>query len=200
LKDYSSSFNIIKIKVGFSHLLFLPLNQSKKMFVYQTQLEGTIKGIIEETLASMGYELVRVRLKGGSGRKTLQVMLDRIDGQSITIGDCQKASDRISVLLDVQDPIESRFTLEVSSPGLNRPLTRHKDFVNSIGKTIKVITKLMVDERKNISGILKEVSDDIIIVHNTELNRDFNIKFHNILDSHLQIDFNNIFNNRTKRS
>lgn len=163
--------------------------ESISMFIYQTQLEGKIKEIIESPLLSMGYELVKIRLKGASSDKTLLIMLDRVDGEGINIEDCQKASQSISVLLDVEDPIEGRYSLEVSSPGISRPLTRHKDFIAYKGTKIKVITKLSVEGRKSIYGILNEVSESGIVVEDKELEEVFPINFDNILESHVYVDF-----------
>ncbi len=159
------------------------------MFIYQTQLEGKVKEIIEGSLLSQGYELVKVRLKGAGRDKTLLIMLDRVDGVGINVEDCQKASQSISVLLDVEDPIEGHYSLEVSSPGISRPLTRHKDFVAHKGTKIKVITKLSVEGRKSIYGVLNEVSETGIVVEDKELEQTFPINFDNILESHLYVDF-----------
>ncbi len=92
-----------------------------------TGLEGRIAEIIIEPLEAQGYELVRVQIIG-TENPTVQIMADRADGAPLTLEDCEKISRLLSAVLDVEDPIESAWTLEVSSAGIDRPLTRTKDF------------------------------------------------------------------------
>jgi ribosome maturation factor RimP len=97
-----------------------------------TGLEGRIAEIIAEPLEAQGYELVRVQVMG-TETPTVQIMADRADGTSFTLEDCEKVSRLLSAVLDVEDPIQSAWTLEVSSAGIDRPLTRVKDFNNYAG-------------------------------------------------------------------
>src|SRR4051812_25148190 len=129
------------------------------MFIYQSQVEAKVYEIAKPMLDPMGYKIVRIRFKGGAHHKTLQLMLDRTDGKMLTLEDCEKVSSYLSVLLDAQDVISIRYTLEASSPGLNRPLTTYEDFVNYNGKEIKLLLKLMVQGRRNIIGKLVEVDE-----------------------------------------
>ncbi|MBB5374201.1 ribosome maturation factor RimP [Acidocella aromatica] len=92
-----------------------------------TGLEGRIAEIIMEPLEAQGYELVRVQVMG-TETPTVQIMADRADGASFTLEDCEAVSHLLSAVLDVEDPIDSAWTLEVSSAGIDRPLTRVKDF------------------------------------------------------------------------
>jgi ribosome maturation factor RimP len=92
-----------------------------------TGLEGRIAEIIVEPLEAQGYELVRVQVMG-TETPTVQIMADRADGAPFTLADCEAVSHLLSAVLDVEDPIESAWTLEVSSAGIDRPLTRTKDF------------------------------------------------------------------------
>ncbi|MCB5944006.1 ribosome maturation factor RimP [Acidocella sp. KAb 2-4] len=92
-----------------------------------TGLEGRIADIIVEPLEAQGYELVRVQVKG-TETPTVQIMADRADGAAFTLEDCETVSHLLSAVLDVEDPIDSAWTLEVSSAGIDRPLTRTKDF------------------------------------------------------------------------
>lgn len=90
-------------------------------------LQARIAEIIEPTLTDMGFELVRVQLQG-SQKQTLQIMADRADERPITVEDCETISRAVSAILDVEDPIGSAYVLEVSSPGIDRPLTRPEGF------------------------------------------------------------------------
>jgi ribosome maturation factor RimP len=102
-----------------------------------TGLEGRIAEIIMEPLEAQGYELVRVQVMGTES-PTVQIMADRADGVAFTLTDCETVSHLLSAVLDVADPISSAWTLEVSSPGIDRPLTRTKDFVHYAGFDAKI--------------------------------------------------------------
>ena len=102
-----------------------------------TGLEGRIADIIAAPLEAQGYELVRVQVMG-TETPTVQIMADRADGIGFTVEDCEQVSRLLSAVLDVEDPIDSAWTLEVSSAGIDRPLTRTKDFVRYAGFDAKV--------------------------------------------------------------
>ena len=99
---------------------------ASERIIAETGIDARIAAIVEPVLNTMGYRLVRVRLSGQNGL-TLQIMAERPDG-SMTIEDCEEASNALSPALDVEDPIDRAYNLEVSSPGIDRPLTRLKDF------------------------------------------------------------------------
>ena len=120
-----------------------------------------IVAIVEPSLEAMGYELVRVMLSSGD-RLVLQVMIDRADGEIVTIDDCTETSRAISALLDVEDPISDAYELEVSSPGIDRPLTRPKDFERFAGFQARVEVKAAVDGRKRFRGRLLGVDGDSV--------------------------------------
>jgi len=124
---------------------------------------GRIEQIITPSVEALGYEIVRVLLLGGQ-RPTLQIMAERIDGAGMTVEDCADISRSVSALLDVEDPIAGAYTLEVSSPGLDRPLTRLKDFERFAGLTAKLETRLAIDGRKRFKGTLKGVEGEEIIL------------------------------------
>lgn len=128
-------------------------------------LTDKIAEIIEPTIEGLGYELVRVQLfsspKGQAS--TLQIMAEKEDG-TMTVDGCAKISREISTLLDVEDPIESEYVLEVSSPGLDRPLTRLKDFVNYAGYEAKIELVKAVDNRKRYRGILLGTEENLILI------------------------------------
>jgi ribosome maturation factor RimP len=120
---------------------------------------------IAPTLESMGYEVVRVAISGSDGRKTLQVMADRSDGSLISVNDCEEISHALSAIFDVEEPVSGRYHLEVSSAGIDRPLTRLKDFSAFAGFEAKVETKMPVEGRKRFRGHLNGVSKtgDVLI-------------------------------------
>jgi ribosome maturation factor RimP len=114
-------------------------------------LAGRIDALIAPALDAMGYAVVRVRLSG-SKRRTLQVMAERMDGRNMTVDDCTEISRSISAILDVEDPIRGAYTLEVSSPGIDRPLTRPEDFDRFAGHQAKVELAEPIDGRRRFRG------------------------------------------------
>jgi ribosome maturation factor RimP len=123
--------------------------------------EGRIARLIEPTLEDMGFELVRVRLSG-TRDLTLQVMADRADGTQITVDDCAEISQALSALLDVEDPIDRAYSLEVSSPGIDRPLTRLKDFERYAGFEAKIELARLLDGRRRYRGTLEGVEGETV--------------------------------------
>jgi ribosome maturation factor RimP len=117
------------------------------------ELERRIAETIEPSLEGMGYELVRVQLQGRQ-KLVLQIMAERKDGAPMTVEDCADISRQISALLDVEDPIEGEYSLEVSSPGIDRPLTRPKDFEAYAGFEAKLETAEPLEGRKRFRGKL----------------------------------------------
>ncbi len=113
-----------------------------------------IEELIAPTLDGMGYALVRVQLSGGKGTPRLQVMAERGDGKSMTVEDCASISRAISPVLDVADPIAGAYTLEVSSPGIDRPLVRPEDFDRFAGFEAKLESARPVDGRRRFRGRL----------------------------------------------
>ena len=128
---------------------------------------GRIEQIITPSVEAMGYEVVRVQLTGGQ-RMVLQVMAERADGAPMTVEDCADISRAISAVLDVEDPIKSAYTLEVSSPGIDRPLTRLKDYERFAGFEAKLETRLAVDGRKRFKGMLKGVEDGLVCIESEQ--------------------------------
>lgn len=128
------------------------------------QLTDRIAETIESALAAMGYEIVRVQLGGGRRSATLQIMCDRLDGQGLTLDDCAEISRLASAVLDVEDPIAGEYTLEVSSPGLDRPLTRPKDFDRFAGCEARIELSLPVDGRKRFRGVLRGLEGETVLL------------------------------------
>lgn len=122
-----------------------------------------LQDMIEPVVESEGYELVRV-MTIGQANPTLQVMIDTLDGSDITVDDCAKVSRALSDMLDEKDPIENRYSLEVSSPGLDRPLTKLKHFERWKGYEIKLETEVKVENRKRFKGKITDIVNDNIIM------------------------------------
>jgi len=120
-----------------------------------------IAGIIEPSLDAMGYRLVRVAVLG-AGRATLQIMAERRDDASMTVDDCADISRSVSALLDVADPIASAYTLEVSSPGIDRPLVRPEDYDRFAGFEARIEVSRPISGRKRFRGRLLGRSGDTV--------------------------------------
>ncbi|MBS0479317.1 MAG: ribosome maturation protein RimP [Proteobacteria bacterium] len=120
--------------------------------------------LIEPEAQALGFDLVRVRMFGGGDDLTLQVMAERPDTRQLTIDDCADLSRRISDVLDEVDPIEHAYRLEVSSPGIDRPLTRLRDFADWAGHQARITLTAPVDGRKQLTGDLAGVDGDRITI------------------------------------
>lgn len=118
--------------------------------IRESGIDARIATIVEPVIAAIGFRLVRVRLTGQNGL-TLQIMAERLDG-TMTVEDCETVSRVVSPALDVDDPIEKAYHLEVSSPGIDRPLVRKSDFATWQGHLLKMETSVMVAERKRFRG------------------------------------------------
>jgi len=115
--------------------------------VAKASMDKRLAEIVEPTIRAMGFELVRLRFMGGK-RPRLQIMADRPEGAGdIEVDDCAQISRAVSAQLDVEDPIEGEYNLEVSSPGIDRPLTRLKDFATWDGYVARIETNEMIDGR-----------------------------------------------------
>jgi ribosome maturation factor RimP len=130
--------------------------------IAKAAIDRRLAGIVTPTIEGLGFELVRLRLMGGK-RHVLQIMADRPDG-GIEVDDCAKISRAISAVLDVEDPISGEYVLEVSSPGIDRPLTREKDFERYSGYEAKLETAEMIDGRKRFKGVLQGVEDGEVLI------------------------------------
>jgi ribosome maturation factor RimP len=121
-------------------------------------LEGRLAELASPTLEAMGYDLVRVAMTGGA-RPTVQVMAERSDGRAMGVEDCAAISRAVGVVLDVADPLPGAWELEVSSPGIDRPLTRAKDWNRFAGHLARVELALPIAGRKRMSGTVLGADD-----------------------------------------
>ena len=127
-------------------------------------LNETLNELVEPICEQMGYDLVRLQLQGGNTRKVLQIMAERKDGKSMTVDDCAALSRSISPVLDEKDPIEGNYTLEVSSPGIDRPLLKLADFERFKGFEAKVEAASLICGRKRFSGRLQGVDGSDVVI------------------------------------
>ncbi|THH34680.1 ribosome maturation factor RimP [Aliishimia ponticola] len=134
--------------------------------IAKAAIDRRLAEIITPVIEDMGFELVRVRLMSGN-TTTLQVMADKPDG-GIEVDDCAEISTMISATLDVEDPILDTYTLEVSSPGIDRPLTRLKDFEAFEGYDAKLETAELIDGRRRFKGVLAGVEGDEVLINVNE--------------------------------
>ncbi|WP_309664422.1 ribosome maturation factor RimP [Tabrizicola sp.] len=130
--------------------------------IAKTAIDRRLADIIGPVIEGMGFELVRVRLMGGRTR-ILQIMADRPDG-GIGVDECGEISTAVSAVLDVEDPVEENYVLEVSSPGIDRPLTRLKDFEAWKGWEARMETTELIDGRRRFKGTLAGAEGDEVLI------------------------------------
>ena len=126
-------------------------------------LASRIEKLIEPALNDLGYTVVEVLIIG-SGRVKLDISIEKLTHEPVTITDCVAANREISALMDVEDFIKSAYILDVSSPGIDRPLVKTADYKRFTGKKVKIKTHEFVEERKRFAGTLQEADDEKIIV------------------------------------
>lgn len=127
-------------------------------FVHETGRAAELAALIEPVLDGLGFRLVRVQLSGGQAAATLQVMAERSDG-SMSIEDCEAVSRQLSPVLDVADPIAGAYRLEISSPGIDRPLVRPSDFETWAGYEARIEMKELIDGRRRFRGTIEGYED-----------------------------------------
>jgi ribosome maturation factor RimP len=125
-----------------------------------TEVLRRIEDIVAPTIVGMGFELVRVSMSRGGG--TLQIMIEPADGRPMDVEDCATVSRALSAVLDVEDPIASAYTLEVSSPGIDRPLTRDKDYIRWAGHIARFETLEAVEGKRRFKGTLLGLENGVV--------------------------------------
>lgn len=130
--------------------------------IAKTSIDQRLAQIVTPVIEGLGFELVRLRLMAGKTR-TLQIMADRPEG-GIEVQDCADISTAVSAVLDVDDPLEDAYTLEVSSPGIDRPLTRLKDFATWEGYEARIETTELIDGRRRFKGVLAGVEENEVLI------------------------------------
>ena len=135
---------------------------NEKRYVKETGLEQRIAAIVEPVANDLGYSLVRIKVTQENGC-TLQIMAEDASGR-FTITDCERLSKDLSPVLDVEDPIDREYHLEVSSPGIDRPLVRARDYRTYVGHEAKVELADAIDGRKRFRGLIEAVTDDTVTI------------------------------------
>lgn len=130
--------------------------------IAKASIDRRLAEIVTPVIEDLGFELVRIRLMGGK-TKTLQIMAERPEG-GIEVDDCARISTAVSATLDVEDPIEDAYTLEVSSPGIDRPLTRLKDFEVWSGHEARIETTDLIDGRRRFKGVIQGIDGDEVLI------------------------------------
>jgi len=143
----------------------VPALDNEPLIRQPSGVEARVAALIAPVAAAHGFRLVRVRLLGLNGL-TLQIMAERPDG-SMTIEDCEFLSQNISPLLDVENVIDRAYNLEVSSPGMDRPLVRKSDFRAWAGHLAKIETDILLDGRKKFRGEIKAATEDGVLFAHT---------------------------------
>ena len=145
---------------------------------------AAIAGQIEPEVKSLGYDLVRVAMIGGTSDPTLQVMAEKPDTRQLDLTDCEVISRHLSEWLDANDPIEGSYRLEVSSPGIDRPLTRLKDFDDWAGYDARISLKEPRGDRKQYSGSLEGLDGETVRLHGKD-GQEYRLSFSEIASAKL---------------
>ncbi len=130
-----------------------------------TTQHAAIEACISGAMEAVGLEIVQVRMTDGNKRKTLQIMLDGVNGDGVTVDQCAKASRTISALLDVEDIIKGEYNLEVGSPGIDRPLRKKADFERYRGFDAKLETILPIEGRRRYAGVIENVTENEVVMN-----------------------------------
>lgn len=149
-------------------------------------IEEKIRALAEPLLAGMGMELVDLVFVTEHGRHVLRVFIDKPGG--VTVDDCGDFSREFSTILDVEDPIPQRYMLEVSSPGLDRPLVKEADFKRFAGKKAKIKAKEAIEGRRNFKAVIDDVAEGKVFVTDFD-GKKFEIALSNIERARLEIEF-----------
>ncbi len=175
--------------------------------IYRGQIEEKIYEVLSKTLHTMNYDIVRVRIQGNQTNKSIQIMIERLDGNNVTIEDCEAVSHQVIPSLFANGIDTSNDSVEISSPGLDRPLTRLKDFTNFIDYLVRVKTFRQVHGVTLFKGVLKDFNTESQIIEidlqeplkNSTSNL-IKIEMSNINDAKLLIDHNKLFNKKLKKN
>ena len=154
-------------------------------FLSEMDVIERITRIVEPSLEAQGYSLVQLKMTEGGRGKTLSVMAERADDKAMSFDDCAEISRLIWTLLEVDDPIDGAYDLEVSSPGIDRPLTKLADFVRFEGFEAKLETQLPIDGRRRFRGVIRKNEGEMIRIKLPEGDVDVEIPFHNVKSAKL---------------
>lgn len=144
-----------------------------------------ITPIIEPIIVGMGYDFWGLECQSSETHAQVRVFIENDEG--VTLDDCSRVSQQLSAVLDVEDPIQVPYTLEISSPGINRPLFSVEQMNSVVGSKVKVKTLRLIEKRRNFSGALEEVGEEYIKIKDSE-NKVFTVPFNAIKNVKLVVD------------
>lgn len=142
-------------------------NDADDRIIRETGIDAKVATIVEPVLNTLGFRLVRVRLSGLNGQ-TLQIMAERPDG-TMTVDDCELVSRTVAPVLDVEDPINGKYHLEISSPGIDRPLVRKSDFTNWVGHIVKLETSIIIEGRRKFRGRIVPGDAETVVIESDQI-------------------------------
>jgi ribosome maturation factor RimP len=144
-----------------------------------------VMGLCEPVVNNMGFDCVHVEMGGGDGRNVLRFFIDGPDG--VTVSNCSRVSRQLGAVLDVDDPISGAYTLEVSSPGLDRPLGRFLDFERFAGDLVSLVTSEALEGRRKWSGEISGIRENLVML--SVDGNDIEIPFEMITRANIQFDY-----------
>ncbi|MFQ3307494.1 MAG: ribosome maturation factor RimP [Candidatus Midichloriaceae bacterium] len=158
--------------------------------VFNTQTEEKIYYGLFELISELAYNIVRVRINKNKKVRKCQIMIERSDGEGITLNDCQIVNKLLMSVLKESFVELVDFNIEVSSSGLNKPLTRISDFEKNIGKTVKIHSLFKINNRKIFTGVLLSATSENIKIKLKDSSDEIEISVSSISESYLQYQFN----------
>lgn len=151
-----------------------------------SMLEQNIEAMIAPSIEALGYGVVRVKLMEGAPQ-TLQIMAERVSDGGLNLDNCTEISHAVSAILDVEDPIKSEYNLEVSSPGVDRPLVKLADFERYVGHEAKLTTQALLDGQKRFTGTIAQVNNNVVVVKGKEQDASWEIPLEQVETAKLVI-------------
>ena len=130
------------------------------------KLEQAIQALLAPSITALGYELLGIEYLPQGKHSVLRLFIDSETG--VQLGDCEKVSRQVSGILDVEDPLKGQYSLEVSSPGMERPLFTSEQFARFIDARVRIKLQLKHEGRKRITGLIKAVKDDVVLIHDSD--------------------------------
>ena len=146
-------------------------------------VQERLRQVLQAAIGDEGYEMIHMELARAGTRSALRIFIDKPGG--ITLDDCQQVSERVSAILDVEDLIPVQYTLEVSSPGLDRPLLREQDYVRFQGRRARVRTRLAVNGQRNFKGVLQRCQEGTVYLQEDDKREPVPIPLENIQKANL---------------
>lgn len=162
--------------------------QERGIVVQLHPVAARVAELLEPHIERQGFELVSVEYHKGTRSSMLRLLVDRPDG-GVALDDLERLSPVLGDLLDVYDPVEGRYTLEVASPGLNRPLTRLRDFAAYVGRRVRIRTHRAIDGQKSFSGILASAAGDGVEIDDEPSRHRVRIAFAEMKGANHEYDF-----------